>query len=255
MFLALFAFMKKKIGLTLSGGGARGFAHLGLLKVLEEQKIEVDVLSGTSMGALVGAFWAKGYPAEQILEILKKFTLTSLLQLNFRKGLLNYQKVRKILERYFPENDFGALQKPFWIACTDLISVKTIYFSENELLEPLIGSITIPPLARPVIWQNYELIDGGILDNIPAQIIREKCDTLIISHCNVPLKARSKNLVQAFEQMFVAAVSKFALQAQHIADIWFEPPAMKYFRFRDFKKADEIFEVGYQHAKQIFTEK
>ncbi len=247
--------MKKKIGLTLSGGGARGFAHLGLLKFFEEKQIQIDILSATSMGALIGAFWAKGYSAEQILEILKKFTLTSLLHLNVRKGLLNYRKVRRVLEQYFPENSFGVLQKPFWIACTDLISVQTIYFSENELLEPLIGSITIPPLAHPVLWKGYELIDGGILDNIPAQIIRNRCDILIASHCNVPLKAQSKNLVQAFEQMFVAAVSKFALQAQNIVDIWFEPPAMKYFRFRDFAKADEIFEVGYQHARQIFIEK
>lgn len=244
--------MRQKIGLTLSGGGARGFAHLGLLKAIEEKQIPIDILSGTSMGALVGAFWAKGYKAEEILQILKKFTLASLLHFDVKKGLLNYTKLRKILQNYFPENSFESLQKPFWIACTDLVSVRTVYFSEGNLLEPLLGSITIPPLARPVAWQGYDLIDGGILDNIPVQPIRSRCEILIASHCNVPLRQKTHNLVQAVEQMFVVAVSKFALQAQSLVDFWFEPPAMKDYRFRDFKKADAIFRVGYEYAHLFF---
>ncbi len=236
-------------GLALSGGGARAIAHLGLLKFLEEKKVSIHLLSGTSAGALIATLWAKGYAAQEILEIFQKFSFREILQYNFSRGFFSQKKLYKTLENFFPKNDFSALSKRVFIACTDLKSAKSIYFSEGKLIEPLLGTLAIPPLMKPIEFNDYQLLDGGILDNLPAKTIRPYCDVLLASHCNPASHKATQTMREAIERSFVLVVAQNIKPVQEIAEYFFEPPQLADFRFADLKKLPLIFEIAYNFAK------
>lgn len=242
---------EKTLGLALSGGGARAVAHLGLLQYLEENKIEIKVLSGTSAGALIATLWAKGYKAKEILEIFQHFSFRKILQFSFQKGFLNQKKLFAELQNFFPENDFSALSKKVFVACTDLKSNKSVCFSEGKIVEPLLGTLAIPPLMKPADFQDYQLIDGGVLDNLPAEIIRPHCDFLIASHCNPASQKATQMMREAIEKTFLLAVAQNIQTSKQIADLFFEPPELTDFRFSDLKKMQKIYEVGYWYAQTV----
>ncbi|KOY85993.1 hypothetical protein AD998_07410 [bacterium 336/3] len=243
----------KRIGLTLSGGGARAFAHVGVLKVLEEQKIEISCISGTSMGAIIGAFWANGYKAEEILQILKKVKIRSFLQWNWSKGLLSNQKVYRFLSQYFPENSFKKLQIPLYVSCTDIKEVKTICFSDGKLIEPLVGSISVPGLMMPFSFKNHQLTDGGMLENLPSGILKNKCDYLIGVHSNPANKKMIRTLRQSIEKAFLITIANNTQNSKEICNLLIEPSKLSNYRFSDFKKATQLYEEGYHYSKKLLN--
>ncbi|MDX1903091.1 MAG: patatin-like phospholipase family protein [Thermonemataceae bacterium] len=243
---------EKRIGIALSGGGARGFAHLGILKAFEEANISIDVLAGTSMGAIIAAFWAKGYKADEIFTLLHQLKLRQFIR--WRKphqSLFSYQKIYKFLKNYFPDNQISSLQKPLTITCTNLIEGNLVSFSEGELLEALIGSFAIPALLEPVKFRDMELIDGGIIQNLPSEVIRQQCDYLIGVHCNPLSKKSGKNMRENIERTFIVAVQANISSAIALCDLFIEPPNLSNYRFADIKKAPAIFEEGYWYAKKL----
>lgn len=240
----------KTFGLSLSGGGARAIAHLGLLQYLEEKNIGIEVLSGTSAGGLIASLWAKGYTAKEILSIFKDFSFRKVLQCSLSKGLLKQKKLYDLLKNFFPENDFAALTKRLWIACTDLKAAKIVYFSQGKIIEPLLGTIAIPPLMRPVDFMGQQLLDGGILNNLPAQVIRPHCDFLLASHSNPASWQAVKTMREAIEKSFLLAIAQNTQQAKNIADLYFEPPFLADFRFTDIKKIQKIYDLSYQYAQE-----
>ena len=141
-----------KTGLVLSGGGARGFAHIGVLQALNEAGIFPDVISGTSAGALVGVLYADGYSP---LDILKMMNSTS--RLHYirptvpREGLLQISGIERILKENLRAKKFEDLRIPLFVTATDLNNGKIRYFSSGELLNPVIASASIPVLFKPVI--------------------------------------------------------------------------------------------------------
>lgn len=242
--------MTYSFGLTLSGGGARAIAHLGLLQYLEEQKIAIQTLSGTSAGALIAALWAKDYTARDILEIIQNFSFGKILQFSFQKGFLNPKKLTETLKNFFPENNFAALSKKVFVGCTDLKSTKSVYFSEGKLIEPLLGTLAVPPLMKPIDFEDYQLLDGGILDNLPTKAIRKHCDFLIASHSNPASHKATQTMREAIEKSFLLAISQNTQENKKLADFCFEPPALANFRFTDLKNAKEMYEIGYLYAQE-----
>lgn len=242
--------MKQLVGLTLSGGGARAIAHLGLLRYIEEQKIPIHVLSGASAGALIAALWAKGHTAKAILEIFQKFSFRKIFQFSFQKGFFSEKKLYKILENFFPENDFSVLHKKIFITCTDLKTAQSVHFSEGKLIEPLLGTLAIPPLMKPVDFEDYQLLDGGILDNLPTKAIRKHCDFLVASHSNPASHKAAQTMREAIEKSFLLSIAQNTKANKKFADCYLEPPELAHFRFSDLKKATEIYEIGYRHAQE-----
>jgi NTE family protein len=241
---------KKQIGLVLSGGGARAFAHLGVLKAIEEYQIDIACVAATSMGAVVGAFWAKGYSTNDIKTVLETIRIRKFLQWNWSKGILNQKKIYHLLSNYFPNNSFESLKKPLYITCTDIQEGKKVVFSEGELLEPLVGSITVPGLMMPFAWKNNQLVDGGMLENLPATVLQGKCDYLIGVHSNPIGKKTVNNLRNSIERAFLIIIAQNVKQTQTLCDLLIEPKELADIRFSDFKKIDLIVEIGYQEAKK-----
>ena len=167
-------FQKPRIGLALSGGGARGLAHIGVLKVLEREGIEIHALAGTSMGAVIGAAYAAGMsPNEMQQEALRMSRLSELARLVEwfpPKGkLFDSNRVRQFLEdRLHLDIDFADLQLPLTVIAVDLHKNEQVVLNEGSVLAAVEASAALPGLFKPVEYLDTRLVDGGVLNNLPV---------------------------------------------------------------------------------------
>jgi len=239
-----------KIGLVLSGGGARGVAHIGLLKGLEELGIRPDVISGASSGALVGALYAAGNSPEQILELVKAHSSSNMIMMVF-DGLFSALGLKRILESATPENNFESLSIPLFITATDINAGLAIAFSEGPLHELLIASSAIPGLFTPVKYAHHYLADGGVMDNLPVHCIRQQCNKIIGSHVNKPGtdNFRKKSRLEVMERCFHLAIANTVNSSALLCDQLIEPELRRYTMF-EMKYADQIFKAGYRSVMQ-----
>ena len=242
----------KKTGIVLSGGGARGIAHLGILKALEESGLKPDIIAGSSAGGIVGAFYAAGYSPDEILEIVKHADLFSIFNLKFYQGIFSMNAFDKIYLKHIPHNSFEKLNIPLYVAATDIMKGETVYFSTGELAMALKATSCVPIAFQPVVYQGIELLDGGILNNLPIEPLLGKCDAIIGVHVNSIDRTvdhvHTKDIIdRSFHLMEATAVRHKVDQF----DLFIDPPAMSRFGMFDIASADEIFQVGYEYAQSI----
>ncbi len=240
-----------KIGLVLSGGGARGIAHLGVLKALQEKNIEIAAISGCSAGAIAGAMFAAGYSPDHIFEIVVSTnTLRALRPAWSRVGLLNMKKAEEAYLKYIPHNSFEHLKIPLTINATNLYAGECVYFSSGELLKPVLASCCIPGLFEPIIMHNQTLLDGGILNNMPIEPLKGKYDFIIGSHCNpFGMNQMPKSMASMVQKSLFLAINNNSKTRLALCDWVIEPPLLKNFDPQDIRKAHEIFKVGYEYTK------
>ncbi len=246
----------KTIGLTLSGGGARGIAHLGVIKAFEEHGVSFDIMSGASAGAMLGALYSYGYSVNEILKIildLKAFKFIS--PAMSTKGLLKMDVIRKFLESYLPENSFNKLKIPLSIATTHIRTGTTKYFEEGDLIGIICASSCIPVLFQPVTLEGDLYIDGGVLNNLPTEIIRDRCDILIGSHSNpIDRNFEVKNARFVLERALMLSITRNASESAKLCDIFIEPEGLEPFKVMDLNKAKEIFGLGYKATIKLINE-
>lgn len=242
-----------KIGLVLSGGGARGIAHLGVLKALQEKKIEISGISGCSAGAIVGAMFAAGYSPEHIFEIvISAATLRAMRPAWSRSGLLKMQKAEEVYLKYIPHNSFERLQIPLTVNATNLYLGETIYFSSGELLKPVMASCCIPGLFEPITFKENILVDGGVLNNMPIEPLLSKYDYIIGSHCNpFGKQTMPKSMSSIVQKSLFLAINNNSKGRLAQCDLVIEPPALKLFDPYDVRKASEIFKAGYEFTRKL----
>ena len=180
---------KKQVGLILSGGGARGFAHIGVLNVLEQTDIRIDVVAGTSMGAILGAFHAAGYKAESIHKIAKELSWRDVLDVSLNSGFIKGDKLHRFLAEYLPRN-FKDLKKPLAVTTTDIESGEEVVIMEGDLITALRASSCYPGAFEPVQFRGRTLADGGIVNNLPVEALSFLHATYTIaSDCTPPRRA------------------------------------------------------------------
>lgn len=231
----------KKVGLALSGGAARGIAHLGVLKAFDEIGIKPAILSGVSSGAIVAVFYAAGYSPDDILRLIKELRIYRVMRLAIGQvGILHLDEVEKLYFRYLGEGaTFEDLNIPVIIGTTDMHAGATFNFSSGELIKPLIASTAVPILYRPVQYQGMLLNDGGLLDNLPTQALAGKCDVKIGVHSNpINHEARITSLRSMVERTAHLAINNNVQLRRHLSDFFIEPPQLKYYRLMSFSKAD-----------------
>jgi NTE family protein len=238
-----------KIGLVLSGGGARGLAHLGVLQAFDELEIPIHHISGVSAGALVGALYAAGNPPYEILKSLMKIRINRFFRpLIGQKGLLNLENIGKILRKYL-QDDFQSLKIPLHVATTDLQNSQLVYFSNGPLIQPLLASCSIPVLFKPIKINNQLYVDGGVLNNFPIEPLQSTCHKIIGVHVNPFQEFREiKGIRSVVEHSFHLAVSLNVAERLKKCDLLIEPLELKKYRLNKISKAEEMFEIGYREA-------
>ncbi|SKB57856.1 patatin-like phospholipase family protein [Dyadobacter psychrophilus] len=245
-----------KIGLVLSGGGARGIAHIGAIKALMERGIRPDIISGTSSGAFVGAMLAHGYTPDEIIEMIVQTSFYPYLRLGFGgNGLLQMKRLEAVLCKYIPENTFESLKIPLVVTATDITSGEEIQFRNGELAIPVLASCSVPGIFSPIYFQGHDLVDGGVLNNLPVEPIMREADFLIGIHCNPftldkPLK-RTTEIV--YRSLILAMHSKNKERFKK-CDLLIEPAELSKFSLFDFRKAEQLFDVGYRYTKRLLEE-
>jgi NTE family protein len=244
-----------KIGLVLSGGGARGICHLGVLKALDEAGLKFSYISGTSAGAVVGALYSYGYKPDEILNIIEATSLLKSLRPAWTlTGLLKLDGLRELILKYIPENSFEALKIPVTVAATDIKKGRIEYFATGELVDALLGSCCVPAVFNPVRMHGNIYVDGGVLDNLPVKAIHDKCDFIIGSHCNfITSEFDIKNIRSVIERSLLMAIHGNTTLSKTLCNVLIEPPDAGRFSGFDLGKAREIFNIGYTYTKENFT--
>lgn len=244
------------VGLVLSGGGARGYAHLGVLKALNELGIFPDIISGTSAGAIAGAMYADGYTPMQILKILGKNSRLDFLKLTVpRDGLLKMSGMTKLLGDSLRAKTFEELKIPLVVTATNLNLGKIEYFSSGELLTPVIASASIPVIFTPVEMNGCKYVDGGVMDNMPVGPVEKKCRILIGSYVNELGESDNfSSLIGIAERSFHLSIVKDLSAKRKRLDIFINPPGLSEFNAFDQAKAAEIFRSGYRAARTAVEE-
>ncbi|MDY6876781.1 MAG: patatin-like phospholipase family protein [Chloroflexota bacterium] len=176
----------RKVGLVLSGGGARGLAHIGVLKILEQERVPIDYLAGTSMGGFIAAAYAAGLSPDLMeQEALRMSSLRRLLALADpslpRRGIFEGQKVYEYLTKHLGDRTFDDLGVPLALAAVDLNSGQVAYLSQGRVVDAVRATIALPGIFRPVEWDGQLLVDGGVLDNLPADKVRRMGADIVIA--------------------------------------------------------------------------
>jgi len=174
------------LGLCLSGGGALGFAHVGVLQALEDHGIVVDQLAGSSMGAIVGTIYAAGYSPAELLQMIKEdklYKITKLMTFHptfLKSGLSNHTILRSLLNELIPHNSFDQLKKKMHVAVVNLSKAQWETVSAgNNLDDWVAASASIPGVFESVKINKNFYVDGGLLNNLPAQALESECNTII----------------------------------------------------------------------------
>lgn len=277
---------RPRIGLVLSGGGARGFAHIGVLKVLEENHIPVDYIAGASMGALIGALYATGRTPAEMEELVQKLDWNKLLKgrpdfedLTFRRkqdrrnlpgavtlggkktnfrlpnSLNPGHEIGLVLDNlmlpYGDNTDFDTLPIPFRTVATDLVSAETVLLKNGSLAQALRATMAIPAVFAPVELNGRILADGGILNNIPTDVAKDMgADIILVVNIESQIGDRSslQDLVGILGQTFYVATVENSRRGLRQADIIIAPDLKNYGSF-DYADGKEIVDLGYSGAE------
>ena len=207
--------MKKNVTLVLSGGGARGFAHIGAIEEIERRGYEICSIAGTSMGALVGGVYAAGkmYEYKEWVYNLDKQEIFKLLDFSFSNhGLIKGDKVLNKMKEFIPDANIEDLKIKYTATAFDLALNKEVVFKKGSLYDAIRSSIAIPTVFTPVISGNSLLVDGGVVNNIPINnAIRTENDTLVAVYVNadIPVHHISISDKEKRQDLYIQKIDEF----------------------------------------------
>lgn len=243
----------KKVGISLSGGGSRGIVHIGILKAIDEAGIKISMVTGTSAGAIVGAFYCSGYSPDMIMEIIRETKLIKYIRpaISF-SGLLKLDTIVSIFQKYIKNNSFDALNIPLVVAATNVKNGTNAYLHEGPLIQSVLASCAVPVIFKPIELNGETYIDGGILNNLPVEPLIGHCDVIVGLNCN-PISENYEpgNMRSLLERSLLMAINVNTFAKKGLCDLFLEPEELKNFGGFDFSKSSEIFDIGYKYGKSI----
>lgn len=249
----------KSLGLVLSGGGVRGMAHIGVIKAMEEFGLEAKIVSGSSVGALIGALYANG---NSVLDMMRFFKETPLFKYNFfalaKPGLIDTERYINIFKTYFPHDNFADLKKELHVVATNLEQGEEEFITAGELIKPLLASAALPPVFSPVKYKGMLYADGGIMNNFPSEPVKDKVDFVIGSNVSIVSKLQKKDLNNSLQLTGrVTGLMIYAINREKIdkCDLVFEPQELEHIGILDRKGIEKAYAIGYETAVREFDKK
>ena len=246
--------MLQKIGLALGGGAARGYAHIGVLKVLERERTPIDLIAGTSMGSLVGAYYACGFRLSELEEIAIATKRHHIASIGFsKKGLLSTRKITKILDRDIGSRTFQDLKIPLSVVTMDILTGEEVVINTGPVKEAVLASISIPGVFPPREVNGRLLVDGGNINQVPVSVVRNMgADFVIAVHLGFLAKKRDEygNAVQIFVKALDAMAKKLMDIEEKDANVIIKPDVESE-SITAYHKASFFIEAGAKATEEV----
>lgn len=239
-------------GLVLSGGGSRGFAHLGAFKAMQEFGIQPDIIAGVSAGSIAGALIANGKSPEESLHIIADHKLLDFLELTIPKtGLVRMSGFEKTMRKALSVKQFEELEIPLVVFAVNMNKARLTRFDKGQLLEAIMASASIPILFPAVEIEGEQYLDGGMINNFPVEELRGHCKTLIGVNVNpIGEVGTLINLKSVAERSFHITIHNQAVSKEDLCDLYIEPPGLDQYGLLDVSRAEEIYDMGYREARK-----
>lgn len=241
-----------KIGVALGSGGARGFAHLGVLKSLEDNNISIDYLAGCSMGAIVAAFYGVGHNMNQLIKIATAFKRKFFLDFTIPKmGFISGKRVKEFLTLFTHNKNFEDLKLPVQVIATDLIKGEKVIFKTGSVAEAVRASISIPGIFVPEKINDRLLVDGGVIDRVPVSVVKDMGSDIIIGVdvSFVKRDAEITNIYDVIMQSIDILQMENTTNYETISDFFIQPDVSLY-SSRAFTNIEEIIKIGEEETKK-----
>lgn len=241
-----------RVGLALSGGGARGIAHIGVIQALEENGIQPQVVSGTSAGSIIAALYAAGQTPSEMLDFVRDATLWKLFRMGLPlDGLAKLTYLRDRLQEKLQYNDFDHLRKTLFVAAADLNAGDIEFFSAGPLFDVVVASCSLPLLFKPVEIGGKTYVDGGLLENLPVTPLLPLADYVIGVNVMPNVQVSGKGLQSAFSiaircfELSLYANTRISID---LCDMVIEPAELYRYHIFQLNRYQELFDIGYRAA-------
>ncbi|GJM15416.1 MAG: esterase [Thermodesulfobacteriota bacterium] len=255
-----------KLGLALGGGGAKGFAHLGILEVFTEAGIEFDVVAGTSIGAFIGAV----YISDNLSDLKQYAVGIGIADLPFllgptwpKGGLFSGKFLEKLIDKFIQVENIEDLKKPFAAVCVDLNKGETITFTSGNIKRAIRASTSIPGLFKPIMFEDKLLVDGGVLESVPDKAVRDIGADFVLAIDLLSDLSGNDSFKNTKPPSIVDVVQRSSILAQriiteykfkeHPPDLVISPP-LSHIKVMDFHNGKSIVEIGREAAKKVLPE-
>lgn len=249
--MGLFSRKPKRVALVLGGGAARGLAHIGVIKALEENNISFDYIAGTSVGSLIGAFYAAGFSAEKMENIAKTVKTKDI-----RKSLIPFTPsktdgIKNLVKNNIGDINVDQLEKRFCGVAVDVKTGNEIHFTTGNLANVVAGSCAVPGVFLPVEEQEYLLYDGGLMNNIPSNVpsVVFNCDAVVAVdvNCTRGQGTQSEKVLDTIMASIQIMMKSNSLKGYLHGDIVIQPD-LKRFKSTKIDDIDEMISEGYNAA-------
>jgi NTE family protein len=246
----------KNIGLALGGGAVLGAAHVGVIKALLELDIKIDYITGTSIGAFAGAFFAFGKSYEEIEDIALKLKWIDISDLSISKfGLLSNGKLGRLIVKHLGNKNIEDAEIPLAIIATDATNGEKVIFDKGPLAEAVMASTSIPGIFKPVELGGRTLVDGGIVENVPIDTVRNMGSDYVIA---VDLNSKNKynkpeNILDVLVNSFHFLVQERVKSQTELANLLIEPDLSQFNRTST-KHVEKLIRIGYEESLRVLEE-
>lgn len=241
---------KVKIGLTFGGGGARGYAHLGVIKAFEEYGLNFDFISGTSVGSLIGAFYSNGWTFQQMYDMASKFKEKEIRRSKLPLMPSTTDGLEEIIKNGLGDIDVNESKIPFAVIATDIITTKECVIRNGNLAKAVAGSCAVPAVFQPVKFEDKLLLDGGLQNTLPSDIPKIfGCDYVVAVDVHSARNdgAKSSKYLDVLGATMRVLTSKSAVLGYRYAEVVLMPET-KRFKSTKLNGFDEMIEEGYKET-------
>lgn len=246
-------FRKKKVGLALSGGGARGMAHVGVLKVFHDHRIPVDYVAGTSSGALIGSLFSAGVNITTLLEVSTKVKWKHFFKIVLSKsGLVSSEEIENFVVSLIGKKTFADLEIPFAAVTVDLKTGEQVIINKGEVCKAVRASCSFPWMYIPVKTEHHLLVDGVLKQNLPSRVVRSMGADIVIGVDVIPRIENSgsyENILEIFDRALDLFIINQDKEKNKGCDILITPVKEKITSL-ELDKAERLVQLGEEAAKK-----
>ncbi len=245
-----------KLGIALSGGGAKGFAHLGVLQALNENGLYPEVIAGTSAGAFAGVLYADGHSPKEILTFFQKKVFREFAEFTIpHGGFFKSERFQSFLKKHLRAKTFEHLKIPLHVVATDIEYGESHTFTSGPLISSVIASCSVPIVFRPVEINKHYYVDGGLFKNFPVSTIRRECVKIIGVNVSPITKAEFRSSIKYIaERSFHYMSGSNTLLDRNLCDYLIESVSLSKYSMFDLDHVEEIYQAGYDLTMDFIEE-